>query len=248
MAILEGFDLSGLDPQSPEAVHLLVEATRRAFRDRLRHLGDPDQLDIPFTGLLSSDYVDERRATIDPDRATPDIGYGDPWPYQHGVGRIAGRDGEMPDGHTTHINVVDDERNMVSLTSTLGQLFGSGVVVRGTGITLNNATTWFDPRPGATASLGPGRRTMSASSPMLLLRDGAPYATIGAPGGRRIMSALVHVLANLIDFGMGVQPAISAPRTHTEGPVTEISDRHPGATLDGLARRGHRIAAQPETI
>src|SRR5699024_8915514 len=90
MAVLEGFDLSGLAPQSPEAVHLLVEATRRAFRDRLRHLGDPDQLDIPFTGLLSSDYVDERRATIDPDRATPDIGYGDPWPYQHGVGRIAG--------------------------------------------------------------------------------------------------------------------------------------------------------------
>lgn len=248
LAILEGFDLSGLDPQSPEAVHLIVEATRRAFRDRLRHLGDADLLDIPFTGLLSPDYATERRATIDPDRASPDVAYGDLWPHHGGHGRIAARDGDLPEGHTTHINVVDDEQNMVSLTSTLGQLFGSGVVVRGTGITLNNATTWFDPRPGATASLGPGRRTMSASSPMLLLRNGAPYAALGAPGGRRIMSAMIHVLTNLLDFGLGIQPTISAPRTHAEGPDTEISTRYPATTLDGLATMGHRIVGQADTI
>lgn len=246
--ILEGFDIGSLEYQSPEAVHLIVEAMRRSFRDRLRHLGDVELMDVPMQGLLSAAYAAERRATIDPTRATPDIDAGDPWPFNNANGAAAARDGHINDGHTTHINVIDKDRNMVSVTSTLGQLFGSGVVIKGTGITLNNATTWFDPVPGAVASIGPGKRTMSAASPVLVLKDGAPYAAIGSPGGRRVITAIYQILVNLLDFGKSIQPSISAPRTHTEGPLTEISTRFPSATIEGLEAMGHKIARREDTL
>jgi gamma-glutamyltranspeptidase / glutathione hydrolase len=248
LQILEGFDLSSLEYQSPEAVHLIVEAMRRSFTDRLRHLGDAALMDVPMAGLLSTDYAAERRATIDPGKATPDATHGDPWPFDPASGKVAERSGSIADGNTTHINVIDKDRNMVSLTSTLGQLFGSGVVIKGTGITLNNATTWFDPEPGAVASIGPGKRTMSAASPILVLKDGAPYATIGSPGGRRVITAIYQIVVNLLDFGLGVQASISAPRTHTEGPATEISTRFPAATIEGLEKMGHKVVRREDTL
>ncbi|HEX2280301.1 MAG TPA: gamma-glutamyltransferase, partial [Thermomicrobiales bacterium] len=189
LQILEGFDVGRLEYQSPEAVHLIVEAMRRSFLDRLRHLGDVDLMDVPMAGLLSPAYAAERSQTIDPNRASPDATHGDPWPFDPVEGRMAARSGSVADGNTTHLNVIDRDRNMVSLTSTLGQLFGSGIVIKGTGITLNNATTWFDPEPGAVASIGPGKRTMSAASPILVLKDNQPYAAIGSPGGRRVITA-----------------------------------------------------------
>lgn len=249
LQILGGYDLGSLGYQSPEAVHLIVEAMRRSFVDRLRHLGDAALMDVPMAGLLSSDYAAARRATIDPKRATPDEGPGDPWPFEPaGVGQAATRSGVTGEGNTTHINVIDRDRNMVSLTSTLGQLFGSGIVIKGAGITLNNATTWFDPVPGAVASIGPGKRTMSAASPILVLKDGAPYATIGSPGGRRVITAIYQIVANLLDFKMGIQPSIAAPRIHTEGPATEISTRFPSEVISGLESMGHQVLRREDTL
>ncbi|MDI3340621.1 MAG: gamma-glutamyltransferase [Sphaerobacter sp.] len=247
--IVEGFDLARLGFQSPEALHLIAEALRRAMVDRLRHLGDPALMPVPLQGIVSPAYAAVRRGTIDPARATPDEAPGDPWPFDPSGDAVrVERSGAPGEGNTTHITVIDRDRNMVALTSTLGGVFGSGVVIEGTGILLNNATTWFDPEPGAVTSIGPGKRVMSASTPVVVLRDGQPFAALGSPGGRRVMSAVYQVLVNLIDYGLGIQAAISAPRLHTEGPAVEISTRIPADVRDALAERGHPLVPREDSL
>jgi gamma-glutamyltranspeptidase / glutathione hydrolase len=146
------------------------------------------------------------------------------------------------------MNVIDRDHNMVSLTSTLGAFYGSGVVIKGTGITLNNATMWFDPEPGAVTSVGPCKRVMSAATPVLVLKEGQPFATVGSPGGRKVISAVYQVLVNLIDYEMSMQSAISAPRLHSEGPRTEISTRFPAEVITHLERIGHNVVPRGETL
>jgi gamma-glutamyltranspeptidase/glutathione hydrolase len=137
--------------------------------------------------------------------------------------------------------VVDAARNVVALTSTLGDGFGSGVVPRGTGIVLNNGMTWFDPEPAHVNSIRPRKRTLWAPTPTIVLRNGQPFLGIGAPGGRRIISALVQSLVNILDFGLGVQAAVMAPRIHCEGPITEVDGRGEPEVIEGLMQRGHRV-------
>jgi gamma-glutamyltranspeptidase/glutathione hydrolase len=249
LKIVEGFDLAGAGRQSPEAIHLTIEAIRRAFLDRLRWLGDASLQPVPYDGVIAQAYADVVRETIDRGRATPHATAGDPWPFDPGEGPDSPpRPGAPGAGNTTHINVIDRDRNMVSLTSTLGALFGSGVVVKGTGITLNNGTMWFDPEPGAVTSIGPNKRVLSAASPALLLREGRPFAALGAPGGRRVISSIFQVALNLIDFKLGIQAAISAPRVHSEGPAVEVSTRFPQATLDGLSQMGHALTLREDSL
>ncbi|HEV2065772.1 MAG TPA: gamma-glutamyltransferase, partial [Thermomicrobiales bacterium] len=249
LQILEGFDVASMGFQSPEALHLIIESLRHAFVDRLRYLGDAGLMPVPMAGLVSGDYANLRREGIDRNRATPDAEPGDPWAFGSvATGVRPGRSSNAGDGNTTHISVIDRDRNLVSLTSTLGGIFGSGVVIKGTGITLNNAVAWFDPEPGSVASIGPGKRVMSAASPVVLLRDGQPFAALGSPGGRRVMSAIYQVIVNLADYGLTMQPAISAPRIHAEGRATEISTRFPEETIEALQSMGHQIALRGETL
>ncbi|HLI51619.1 MAG TPA: gamma-glutamyltransferase [Thermomicrobiaceae bacterium] len=249
LKILEGFDLAGLGFQSVEATHLISEALRRAMVDRLYHLGDPELTPTPLQGVISEGYAVQRRKTIDPNRATPDEPHGDPWPFDPRRAEVQPERAGVPgEGLTTHITVIDSERNMVALTSTLGGAFGSGVVIEGTGILLNNATTWFDPEPGAVTSIGPGKRVMSASTPVVLLHEGKPFAALGSPGGRRVMSAIYQIIVNLIDFKLGMQAAVSAPRVHTEGPKTEISMRFPAEVIEALESMGHQIVTHEDGL
>jgi gamma-glutamyltranspeptidase/glutathione hydrolase len=246
--ILRHFDLAGLGAGSPTAVHLIAEACRRAFLDRFAYLADPDLYEVPIDGLLSGDYAAQVAATISPERADPLASAGDPWRFQRAPAGTAVRPGVAAggDGCTTHLNVVDGARNVVSLTSTLGELFGSGIVARGTGILLNNGMTWFDPEPGHINSIRPRKRTLWAPTPTIVLRDGRPLLGIGAPGGRRIISALVQSLVNVLDFGLGVQAAVTTPRVHCEGPLTEVDGRNPAAIVDGLTSRGHQVKVVEE--
>jgi gamma-glutamyltranspeptidase/glutathione hydrolase len=137
---------------------------------------------------------------------------------------------------------------MVSLTSTLGGVYGSGVVIKGTGIVLNNATMWFDPEPGSVTSIGPGKRTMSAASQVVMLKDGKPFAAFGSPGGRRVISAVYQIAVNLIDYGMSIQPAISAPRIHSEGRASEVSTRIPDEVRNALRELGHEVVDREESL
>jgi len=241
--ILGHFDLPHMGAGSPGAVHLVAEACRRAFLDRFAYLADPQQQSVPIDALLSEDYAARVASTIGLERADPDATPGDPWRFQPAGAAAAGRSGGASggDGCTTHLNVVDADRNTVSLTSTLGELFGSGVVARGTGILLNNGMTWFDPEPAHVNSIQPRKRTLWAPTPTIVLHDGRPLLGIGAPGGRRIISALVQSLVNVLDFGLGVQAAVTTPRVHCEGPVTEVDGRIAPEVVDGLLARGHRV-------
>jgi gamma-glutamyltranspeptidase/glutathione hydrolase len=249
--ILENFDLAKLGYGAAEVAHLVAEASRQAFLDRFGHLADPARCQAPFEGVLSKAYAAELAASISLERADPEAAAGDPWRFQPRSaysGRQPARAATSGgDGCTTHMTVVDSDRNVVSLTSTLGELFGCGVMAGGAGILLNNGMTWFDPRPGRVNSIEPGKRIFWAPSPTIVLKDDRPLIAIGAPGARRIVSAVAQSLVNLIDFGMGVQAAVSAARVHCEGPITQAEARLDPAVLDGLAARGHRLEVLQET-
>lgn len=150
--------------------------------------------------------------------------------------------------HTTHLNAVDRDHTMVSLTQTLGQGFGSGFVPKGTGIVLVDGMTWFDPVPGNPNSIAPGKRVLWAGSPTLILQDDTPFLAVGAPGGRKIMSAVTQAIVNVIDFGDGPQDAVNRPRVHDEGDGLLVDSRIPEDVRDGLAALGHEVEVKEETL
>jgi gamma-glutamyltranspeptidase/glutathione hydrolase len=247
--ILDQYDLSAYGAGSPEAEHLIAEACRLAFLDRFAYLADLETRPVPVDGLLSSGYAARQAERILLDRADPEASAGNPWAFQRPPASARRDPVGAPggDGCTTHLNVIDRDRAVVSLTSTHGEGFGSGVVPRGTGILLNNGMTWFDPEPGHVNSIAPGKRTLWAPTPTVVLQNDRPFIALGAPGGRRIISAVVQSLVNLLDFGLGVQAAVTAPRLHCEGPITEAEQQLGTATLDALAARGHRLEIYDET-
>jgi gamma-glutamyltranspeptidase/glutathione hydrolase len=234
LRILDGFDLGRTEALSAPALHLLAEAQRRAFADRFTYLADPAVVGSAiYDRLASTEHAAEARRTIDPKRATPST-TSTPVPASTDC--------------TTHVNVVDRDGRMVSLTTTLGGAFGSGVVAAGTGITLGNVMTWFDPRPGKPNSIAGGKRILSAIAPMVLLRGGAPFLCTGAPGGRRIMSAMLHVVTNIVDWSQAPQDAVNSPRTHCESADLLADTRIPQATRDELTAMGHRVSPKLETF
>jgi gamma-glutamyltranspeptidase / glutathione hydrolase len=151
---------------------------------------------------------------------------------------------DMP--NTTHLNVVDRDRMCVSLTATLGGGFGSAVMIKGTGILITNGTYWFDPRPGRPNSIAPGKRVLWAGAPTIVLRSGEPYLVCGAPGGRKIMSAVVQTVINSVEYGDGPQAATSRPRIHDEGEKLQVDSRIAEGTRAALAAMGHEIDVKVE--
>lgn len=251
--ILEGFDLAGLGRESATTLHLTLEAIRMAFADRFAHLGDPAFAPIPLEGLQSKEYAAARRAEISPNGPAVGQVVGDPWPFEPG-----GRPDSLPQpsspqqagSHTTHLTVIDRDHNMVSLTSSLGYLFGSGVMVPGTGVVLNNGMMWFDPEPGRVNSIEPGKRALHAGTPALLFDAAGPLMALGAPGGRAVMTAILQVILNVANFGLTMQPAISAPRVHSEGEFRPafVDRRFPADEIARLEAMGHRVAVREENV
>jgi gamma-glutamyltranspeptidase/glutathione hydrolase len=238
--ILENFALDSLAPDSAERFHLIAEALRLSFMDRFRHMGDPKSVRIPLEHFLTKLYAAERASLVQPEGRRADSF---PWSEEgSGSGDAAGQ-------HTTHINAVDSERNMVSLTATLGARFGSGVTVPDLGVVLNNGMMWFDPEPGHTASISPGKRALHAAAPAFLFDGERPIAAFGSPGGRKIMSAVLQVLLYLVDHGMPLQDAIQAPRIHCEVDPPLLVEAHvPEATVKELRERGHPVSLKQETF
>ena len=231
--ILEQFGPSACGFGSAAGLHVRAEAVRRAFADRFEHLGDPAMVDAPFDRLTTKDHARE---------VARDIRRG-------GSAGAAGRRRAASPTHdcTTHISVVDENRNMVSLTHTAVSLWGSRVVVSGTGILLNIGMIWFDPEPGKPNSIAPGKRGMVNMVPVLGFKKGKPFLALGAPGGRKIVAAIPQVLANLVDSKGSLQAAIDAPRLHHEGAGLEIDDRVGEKNLEGLRKRGHKVVEKTET-
>ena len=246
---LDGFDLAALGQNSAAALHLIAEAQHMAYADRFAYLGDPAFADIPLEALESKAYAAARRAQINLDGPPVTEAVGDPWPF-HPTGipsqlsPIDGRD--AADQHTTHLTVVDRERNIVSLTASLGQLFGSGVVVPGTGVTLNNGMMWFDPEPGRINSISRRKRALHAGTPAIVFDDTTPFLALGSPGGRKVLTAVQQIIHNVVDFGMGMQAAVSAPRIHCESGLVYMDARLPAEVIEAVRAMGHEVAVREE--
>lgn len=226
-------------------LHLRAEAVRRAFLDRFAYLGDPAQIDAPWQALAGSAYaqaVTKGFRSKRSDRPAPDA-----WAFEGRPGPAAGRPTPAGQDCTTHIGAVDRQRNLVALTHTAVSLFGSRVVVPGTGILLSNGMIWFDPEPGHPNSVAPGKRALVNMVPVLAFRRGEPYLTLGAPGGRKIISAVPQVLANLADRRLSPQAAIEAPRVHSEGGDLWVDDRVGEGNLAALRRMGHPVVPRHES-
>ena len=236
---VEPYSLADMRLHSPESVHLVGEALRRAFADRAEWLGDPDAVDVPTAGLTDSAYVVRRMRTFDPARASDSraVGHGTP---------------PRPEGtETTHVSVVDAAGNAVAMTVTLNDYFGSKVVVGGAGFFLNDEMDDFTSEPGRPNLWGlvqgernavaPGRRMVSSMTPVVVDDpEGRLFMVAGSPGGSRIISTVLQVLTNVIDFGLGAQEAVARPRFHHQWLPDELEYERglPEATLDGLRERG----------
>lgn len=220
-----------------------------SYADRFAHLGDPDFAEIPLDALESAAYAAARRAAINPSGPPVAQATGDPWPFQAGgrpAQQLPSGGPDAADQHTTHLTVVDRDRNIVSLTASLGQLFGSGVVVPGTGVTLNNGMMWFDPEPGRINSIAPRKRALHAGTPAIVFDGETPFLALGSPGGRKVLTAVQQIIHNVVDFGLGMQDAVSAPRIHCEGEVLHMDARLPEATIAGVRAMGHQVSVREE--
>jgi len=235
--MLGNFDVGSLGFGSVEHIHLLAEALKIAFADRQRFLGDPSEVEVPVSGLISKEYAAERAKEIGSTAKT--FAHGEPTVHESGS------------GCTTHISAMDSEGNMVVATQTLNNAFGSKVIVPGTGMLLNNCMALFDPRPGRANSVAGGKRMLSSMSPTIVLRDGKPFLCIGTPGGLRIFPSVCQAIVNIVDFGMAIQQAVEAPRVWTmgiQGTPGEKLHMEPGfgeGVMEGLKARGHEIVVMP---
>ena len=239
--IFQSFDLAALDPDSPEFLHLMLETMRRAWVNYFAYPREP--------GLLTPEYAAEVAGLIDT-RTVCRAGPVDPSPYQDRQAEIE-RGPRVPSGgNTTTLATADSEGNVVNLLTSLGNVFGSKVVVPGSGIALNDHMCNFDPVPGRALSLGPTRRPPPGAHVPIFFRDGKVFLAADAPGARRSMSGVLHVLVNCIDFEMGVQAATEAPRVWAEALYEEsfVDDRIPETVRADLESKGHSIVPMDPSV
>lgn len=226
LRILEGYDVAKLGFGTADSIHLLAECFKIAFADRAAHLGDPASSDVPVDWLISEAYAAQRRAGISLTEARqPDPG---------------SRPGNES-ANTTHVTAADAEGNVVAMTQTINEAFGSKVMVPGTGILLNNTMALFDPHPGHPNSVASGKRMVSSMSPTIITKDGQPFMALGTPGGVRIFPAIAQAIINVIDHGMTLQQAVEAPRVWTQGQEVEVEEAVPASARRRLSDRGHTL-------
>jgi len=239
--VLEGTGYEKSGAGSAGAIHWVAEAMRRFFADRSEYMGDPDFARVPMQGLISPRYAAELRRTIDPETATPSAAL------------HPGRPQRYEPAETTHYSIVDAEGNAVAVTYTLNGGYGSGVTVPGAGFLLNNEMDDFAAHPGKPNMFGlvqgeanaiePRKRPLSSMTPTIVLRDGKLYMVLGSPGGPRIITTVLNVLLNVVDFGMNMQEAVNAPRFHHQW-LPDTLFVEPGISPDTqalLKARGYKI-------
>lgn len=242
--MLEPFELKKHPRHAPEVLHLTAEAMRRAYCDRARYLGDPDFATIP-SSLTTRAHAATWARSIDPARATPSTSLAPEL-------KLA----DEPES-TTHFSVIDKDGLAVSNTYTLENSYGARIVVRGAGFLLNNEMGDFNWKPGVTTRTGrigtdsnliaPGKRMLSSQTPTIVLEKGNVRLLTGSPGGRTITNTVLNVVLNVLEFGMPIQEAVDAPRTHHQWLPDELrfedAKEHP-ETVEALRKLGHRVVGQ----
>ncbi len=252
---LDCFDLNGLGYGTPEALHVIAESMKLAFLDRYAYVSDRDFVPVPYDGIVAPTYAAERAAQIDMAVAKP-FTPGNPWRHQGSgwrlfeklgvdLGALTGGAKGDPDQDTTFMVTGDKDGNLMLITSS--NFSNSKVVVPGLGFQLNDSMSGANPAPGHALSIAPGKRILRNSGPTLLFKDGRPVMALSAPGGRKIITGTVTCVVNAVDYGMGVQAALDAPRLHCEAHDMDVrlEDGFPAATLRRLADMGHRLDIEP---
>ncbi|MGH0037112.1 MAG: gamma-glutamyltransferase [Myxococcota bacterium] len=249
--VLEGFDLASRGAGSSGSIHLIAEALKLAFADRNTFLGDADFVDVPVAELIAKPYAASLRARINPPWYKKA-----PWHWGQRNRAITVKRAGLPqdDSGTTHLSVTDAAGNAVAITKTINTPYGSGHTVPGTGIVLNNEMDDFAKAIGVPNAYGlidtrganaiaPGKRPLSSMTPTILTRDGRLFMVTGSPGGPRIISTTLLTILNVVDFGMDVQAAVSAPRFHHQWVPDQISvePATPADVVEGLRRKGHTV-------
>lgn len=217
LKMFEEMDLTQHGVKSVEKYHHMAEAMHLAYADRGAYMGDPEYVDVPREGLLHPDYIKQRVDLINPDYANPDVRAGNPWDYQDGTpSQIVEQLDDKVNGETTHFTVADKWGNLVSYTTTIEQLFGSGIMVPGYGMMLNNELTDFDAIPGGANEVQPNKRPLSSMTPTIVLKDNKPFMTVGSPGGTTIITSVLQTIVNTIGYEMNLKDAIEEPRIYSD--------------------------------
>ena len=243
--ILAGFPLQEFGFHTPKSIHVLTETLRFAFRDRAQYLGDPDFVSVPTPMLMSEDYAKEQRTKIDLAKATPSDAIPTASP------------GKIESTSTTHLSVIDKDGNAVATTQTVNLYFGSGVMVPGTGILLNDEMDDFSAQPMNPNAFGligytnanaiaPRKTPLSSMSPTIVTRDGNVILVAGSPGGSRIISSTLQVLLNVLVYDLSLSEAMFAPRIHHQWFPDDLQiEVQKGTTPEGLAdalrQMGHKL-------
>lgn len=252
--VLERFDTRELEYGTVKYYHILSEAQKRVFADRFNYYGDSHFARVPWKGLLSKEYAEELSSQIDMEKSSGAVEPGDPWRFDDTYVKpdkklkssyfssTSGTDSDC----TTSFSVIDKDRNMVATTQSNGSAFGSGVCVPGGGFFLNNfmymtGVAGFSPILWHPNYPEPGKRPVNNHSPTLAFKDGAPFMAFGSPAGRRQQGACVQTFIHVVDHGMGIQEAISAPRAHCEGNTLWMESRIPEKIQGALRQMGHEV-------
>ncbi|HWP93248.1 MAG TPA: gamma-glutamyltransferase [Thermodesulfobacteriota bacterium] len=240
--LLEPFPMSKFGHNTAQTIHLMAESMKLAYADRSKHLGDPDFVDVPVSGLISKRYADELRLKINFSKAAPsaEILPGNPVKFEE-------------DNNTTHFSVMDKYGNAVSNTYTLNFSYGTGITIPGTGILLNNEMDDFSAKPGEPNAYGliggrynaiePGKRMLSSMTPTIVMKNGKPFLVTGSPGGSRIITVVLQMIMNVIDHGMNIEAATNAVRIHHQWLPDELRVEK-GLNLDTirlLTEKGHKV-------
>jgi gamma-glutamyltranspeptidase/glutathione hydrolase len=233
MNMLEAYDVKSMGWGSAEAIHLMVEAQRRAYADRAEHMGDPDFYPVPLDMLTDKDYARERFQDFKPEQASlsADIGAGS-WPTES--------------LETTHFSVMDKNGVSVALTTTLNLGYGNRIVVPGAGFLLNNEMDDFSAKPNEPNAYGllgdeankiePGKRMLSSMTPTIVTKNGEPILVTGSPGGSTIINTVFQVILNVLDHEMSIEEAVASPRIHHQWQPNMIRIE-PGALQDGVQEK-----------
>ena len=254
--ILSGYDLHKVgSDRSPEQVHLITEAFRRAYMDRGDYLGDPDFMSMPLRQMADPKYAAAWRKTVDPLKATASASLVRPEGFMPEPPKVP----SAPEStQTTHFSVVDADGNAVSNTYTLNGLFGSGVTVAGLGFLLNNEMDDFASKMGVPNMFGliqgpanaiaPGKRPLSSMTPTIVLKDGKVALVLGSPGGSTIITTVANDLISVIDNGLNVQQAADAPRFHMQylPDRVDVEKLFPADVAEALKTRGYTITRAGE--
>jgi gamma-glutamyltranspeptidase/glutathione hydrolase len=261
--ILEGYDLARPGGRSALAMHLTVEAFRRAFLDRAEFLGDPDFSKIPVAQLIDKRYGAAWRESIDPSHASASKDLRRPAIFSQleQYAALHSRPGVQPGAlaepsHTTHYSVVDPDGNAVAVTTTLNDDFGSRVTAEGLGFLLNDEMDDFAAKQGVpnmfgliqgpANAIGPGKRPLSAMAPTIVLKDGNLFLVLGSPGGPRIITTVANILSGVVDYGMNIQEAVNAPRFHHQWlpDVISVEQGFSPASVKRFEGMGHKVKAE----